>query len=47
VFSGEEWSNVAIILKPLTTIEGYESIELKESDITNYKVVGIFDRVIK
>ena len=46
VFSGEEWSHDMITLKPLSTIEGYDSIELIESDLINFKVVGIFDRVL-
>ena len=46
VFSGEEWSHDTITLNPLSTIEGYQSLELNESDLINFKVVGIFDRLL-
>lgn len=36
----------SIVLKPLSTIDGYENIELYEDDLTNFEVIGIFDRVI-
>lgn len=45
--SDEGWRHEAIILKPLSTLEEYENIELSEDDLLNFKVVGIFDRVIK
>lgn len=44
--SDEGWSHESIILKPLSTSEEYKNIELSESDLLNFKVVGIFDRVI-
>lgn len=40
------WRHETIILKPLSTKEGYEDIVLFEDDFLNLKVVGIFDRVI-
>lgn len=45
--SDEGWRHESIILKPLSTIEEYENIELSEDDLLDFKVVGIFDRVIE
>ena len=45
--SDEGWRHESIILKPLSTIEKYENIELSEDDLLDFKVVGIFDRVIE
>lgn len=41
------WKHESIILKPLSTLEEYEDIVLSEDDLLNFKVVGIFDRVIE
>jgi DUF2075 family protein/SOS-response transcriptional repressor LexA len=44
--SEEGWQHQSIVLKPLSTFEEFENIELSEDDTLNFKVVGIFDRVI-
>jgi hypothetical protein len=45
--SGEEWRHMSITLKPLSTSDKYEDIILYEDDLSDFKVVGIFDRVLK
>jgi len=45
--SNEGWKNESIRLKPLSNLEAYEDIVLSEDDLLNFKVVGIFDRVIE
>lgn len=45
--SDEGWMHESIRLKPLSTLEAYEDIVLTEGELLNFKVVGIFDRVIK
>lgn len=45
--SDEGWRHESIILKPLSTLEEYENIKLSKDDLLNFKVVGIFDRVIE
>jgi DUF2075 family protein/DNA replication protein DnaC len=45
--SVEGWKHESIKLKPLSTFEHYEDIILSEDDLVKFKVVGIFDRVIK
>jgi hypothetical protein len=45
--SDEGWKHVSIRLKPLSNLETYEEIVLSEEDLLNFKVVGIFDRVIQ
>lgn len=44
--SKDQWSHQKIILKPLSDKAEYSEIELIEDEIMNFKVVGIFDRVI-
>ena len=44
--SDEGWQHESIILKPLSTMEEYENVLLSEDDLLNFRVVGIFDRVI-
>ncbi|WP_211340752.1 DNA/RNA helicase domain-containing protein [Sediminibacterium goheungense] len=46
VISDEGWKHESIVLKPLSTMDEYENIELSEDDLLNFKVVGVFDRVI-
>lgn len=41
------WKHESIILKPLSSMEKYEDIVLSEDGLLNFKVVGIFDRVIE
>jgi hypothetical protein len=45
--SNEGWKHESIRLKPLSNLEAYEDIVLSEDDLLNFKVVGIFDRVIE
>jgi DUF2075 family protein/SOS-response transcriptional repressor LexA len=40
------WRHESITLKPLSTIEDYEDIVLSEDDLMDFKVVGIFNRVL-
>lgn len=44
--SDEGWKHETIRLKPLSNLEEYEDIVLSEDDLLNFKIVGIFDRVI-
>lgn len=45
--SDDEWKHESIILKPISTLEEYSDIVLTEDDLINFRVVGIFDRVIE
>ena len=36
-----------IILKPFSTIDEYKNLVLSEEDLQNFKIVGIFDRVVQ
>lgn len=45
-FSDSEWSHESIILKPLSTHDEYSNIVLKEDELVDFRVVGVFDRVI-
>jgi DUF2075 family protein len=40
------WQHESITLKPLSTNDSYKNIELTGDELTDFKVVGIFDRVI-
>jgi uncharacterized protein len=42
----ETWSHESIYLRPLSTIEEYQDIILTPEELSDFKVVGIFDRVI-
>jgi DUF2075 family protein/DNA replication protein DnaC len=44
--STDQWSHQTIILKPLSDRAEYSEIELIQDEINNFKVVGIFERVI-
>lgn len=44
--SDSEWSHVSIILKPLSTYDEYSNIVLKEDELVDFRVVGVFERVI-
>lgn len=46
IVSAEGWSHTSITLKPLSNDPGYLPIVLKEDELTNFKVVGIFERVL-
>lgn len=41
-----EWHHQSIILKPLSDNTEYKNIELSGAELRNFKVVGIFERVI-
>lgn len=40
------WQHQLIILKPRSNDSSYKNIELKNDDLTNFKVVGIFESVL-
>ncbi len=42
----ENWRHQKISLKPLSNNSGYVEIELSDDELINFRVVGIFDRVI-
>jgi DUF2075 family protein/DNA replication protein DnaC len=42
----EDWKHETIILKPLSTDDNFSEIVLKEDDLINYKIVGIFEKVL-
>jgi len=44
--SDGEWRHESIILKPMSTIDEYSDIVLSEDELINFRVIGIFDRVI-
>ena len=46
IYSDEERKQESIVLKPLSTDPEYSSIELFEDELTNFKVVGIFEKVL-
>ena len=45
--SDDEWRHESIVLKPMSTMEEYSDIVLTEDDLRNFRVVGIFERVIE
>ncbi len=40
------WKHQSIILKPLSFEDSYSAIELKDDELSSFKVIGIFDRVL-
>jgi DUF2075 family protein len=44
--SDSEWSHESIILKPLSTHDEYSNIVLKEDELVDFRVVGVFEKVI-
>jgi DUF2075 family protein len=42
-----EWRHESIRLKPLSTDDEYSNIVLTEDDLIDFRVVGVFDRVIE
>ncbi|WP_222431160.1 DNA/RNA helicase domain-containing protein [Pedobacter suwonensis] len=46
VVTDEGWQHNAISLKPLSDDLSYEAIELAEDELTDFKVVGVFERVL-
>lgn len=45
--SNDERRHESIVLKPLSTIADYSEIELAHDELNNFKVVGIFEKVIR
>jgi len=45
--SVNEWRHESIILKPLSTYGEYSNIVLTEGELVDFRVVGVFDRVIE
>lgn len=45
--NSEEWFHEKIILKPLSSDDTYEDIELYSDEIQHYRVVGIFVKVLE
>ena len=45
--SDEGWRHESIRLKPLSNLEEYKDLVLTVDDLLNFRVVGIFDRVIE
>jgi hypothetical protein len=44
--SKDEWSHESIILKPLSDRKEYSEIELAYDEMNDFKVVGIFEKVL-
>lgn len=44
--SDSGWNHESIILKPLSTHDEYSNIVLQKDELVDFKVVGVFDRVI-
>ena len=44
--SNEEWRHQSIILKPLSYDIGFQDIELAEDELTEFRVLGIFECVL-
>ncbi len=44
--SSDEWRHQTIILRPLSDNDEYSAIELSDDELNNFKVVGIFERVL-
>lgn len=43
----DQWRHDSIKLKPMSTFDDYEEILLTENELTNFRIVGIFERVIE
>jgi hypothetical protein len=41
------WRHQSIILKPRSYDESYSDIELKDDELNNFKVIGIFQKVLE
>lgn len=44
--NNEQWQHSSITLKPLSSYDGYESIEVTEDDLEEFKVIGVFECVL-
>jgi DUF2075 family protein len=42
----DEWKNESITLKPLSNLANYFDIELSDDELINFRVVGIFEKVL-
>lgn len=42
-----EWSHQSITLKPISYNEEYTSIELSGNELTSFKVIGIFEKILE
>ena len=40
------WKHQSIVLKPLSYEDSYSEIELKNDELNNFRVIGVFERVI-
>ncbi|MCX2743658.1 DUF2075 domain-containing protein [Mangrovivirga sp. M17] len=47
VINEEGWEHEKIILRPLSNDKNYKDIELTSDDLQDFRVVGIFERVLK
>lgn len=45
--SAEEWRHQSIILKPLSNNDEYQDLVLVDDQLVNFKIIGIFIRIIK
>ncbi|HEX8545625.1 MAG TPA: DNA/RNA helicase domain-containing protein, partial [Cytophagaceae bacterium] len=43
----EGWKHESIVLRPLSKSSDYSEIELSDDDLINFRVVGIFERVLE
>lgn len=44
--SSDTWKHESILLKPLSTNTDYPELELSDDELNNFRVIGIFERVI-
>jgi len=45
--NNEQWQHSSITLKPLSTDKSFEPIEIKEGNLEDFKVIGIFECVLE
>ena len=41
------WKHQTIVLKPQSYEDSYAQMELKDHEVNNFRVIGIFDRILK
>lgn len=44
--SNEEWRHESITLRPLSSILDYKEINLSDDELINFKIIGIFEKVL-